>query len=207
MLPFPSLYKTSTTLTSPSVFFLLSTLVELALMRHHRKEKVFGPSPANNYTAGSTPRRNRFWQRKHRDETTLAAGGLAAAEKRHPDSLPVHTTPADVRNSYNTDNTAVGAEAPYNKYGTWEGYAAPNAGYRELGYPAATGAIEARNSYRGASTTTATYDSMCPATETTSAHDTGYRTPTTGAAYKPQFSQAGEIPAREYLNNSVPNNY
>jgi hypothetical protein len=207
MVPFTSPYKTSITLTSPSVFFLLSALVELALMRHHRKEKAFGPSPANNYTAGSTPRRNRFWQRKHRDETALEAGGLAAAEKRHPDDLPVHTTPADVRNSYNTDNTAVGAEVPYNKYGTEEGYTAPNGGYREPGYPAATGAIGARDSYRGASTTTATYDSMYPATGTTAAHDTGYRTPTTSAAYNPQFSQAGEIPAREYLNNSLPNNY
>lgn len=190
-------------LTSSSVFFLLSALVEIALMRHHRKEKAFGPSPANNYTAGSAPRRNRFWQRKHRGEAALAAGGLVAHEKRHPDSLPSHSTPADVRNSYNTENTAVGTEAPYNKYGTGETYTAPNAGYREPGYPAATGVVGARDSYP----TTATNGSAYPATGTTAAHDTGYRTPTTSAAYNPQFSQAGEIPAREYLNNSAPNNY
>jgi hypothetical protein len=172
-------------------------------MRHHRRKKAFGPSPANNYTAGSTPRSNRFWQRKRRDGAAFAAGGLAAHEKRHPDSLPSHSTPADVRDSYNTDDTAVGTGAPYNKYSTGETYTAPNAGYREPGYPAATGAVGARDSYP----TTATYGSAYPATGTTAAHDTGYRTPTTGTAYTPLFSQAGEIPAREYLNNSVRNNY
>lgn len=181
-------------------------------MRHHRKEKAFGPSPANNYTAGSTPRRTRFWQRKHHDEAALAAGGLAATEKSHPDSLPIHSTPADVRNSYNTDNTAVGTEAPYNKYGAGsvgDGHAAPNAGYREPGYPAAaTGPVGARESYPTAGANTATYDRAYPATGNPT-HDSGHRTPitTTGGAYNPDFMQPGEIPAREYLSHSVHNNY
>jgi hypothetical protein len=193
--------------------FLLSALIELALIRHHRKEKAFGPSPANNYTAGSTPRRIRFWQRQHRDEAALAAGGLAAAEKRHPESLPAHSTPADVRNSYNTDNTAVGTEAPYNKYGTGalgDGYTAPNVGYREPGYPAATtGAVGARDSYSGTGVNTGTYDNAYPATGPSAVRDSGYRTPTTttGGAYNPEFEQPGEIPAREYINNSVHINY
>jgi hypothetical protein len=157
-------------------------------MRHHRKEKAFGPSPANNYTAGSAPRRTRFWQRKNRHKATLAAGGLAAHEKRHPDSLPVHSTPADVRNSYNMNNTAVGTEAPYNEYGTGDGYVAANAGYREPGYTATTGAVGASDSYPSAGMTTARYDGAYPAMGTTGVHDTGYRTPTTGAAYNPQFS-------------------
>jgi len=156
-------------------------------MRHYRKEKAFGPSPANNYTAGSTPRRTRFWQRENRDGAALAAGGLAAHEKRHPDSLPAHNTPGDVRNSYNTENTAVSTEAPHNKYGTGEGYFAPSAGYREPGYPATTGAVGAHDSYPGAGTTAARNDSAYPATGPTAVHDTGYRTPTTGAAYNPQF--------------------
>jgi hypothetical protein len=36
--------------------------VQLALGRHHKKEKRFGPSPANNYTSGTG--RRRFWQKR-----------------------------------------------------------------------------------------------------------------------------------------------
>ena len=91
-----------------SVFFFLSIFVELALIRHHKKEKAFGPSPNNGYTAGS-PRR-KFWQRKPKNRDTEFA-----AEK--PDALPAHQTPADFRTSYATDTTAVGHEPVYNKYG------------------------------------------------------------------------------------------
>jgi len=120
------------------VFFLISILVELALIRHHEKEKAFGPSPNNGYTAG-TPRR-RFWRRKSRRDAEYAAGGLAA-EKRHPDALPVHASPADVRASYATDTTAVGTEQPvYSKYGntttplaTHERYGVRNDGF--TGHP------------------------------------------------------------------------
>ncbi len=94
----------------------------------------------------------------------------------------------------------MGTEAPYNnKYGTGaagDGYAAPNAGYREPGYAAATtgaGAAGARDSY--------------PATGASGARDSGYRTPTTGGAYHPELMQPGEVPARDYLNNSVHTNY
>ncbi|KAG0648393.1 hypothetical protein D0Z07_5303 [Hyphodiscus hymeniophilus] len=89
------------------VFFFASMLIEIALMRHHKKEKAFGPSPNNGYTAG-TPRR-RFWQRKPKNNTAFVA------EK--PDALPAHQTPADFRTSYATDATAVGQEPVYNKYG------------------------------------------------------------------------------------------
>jgi len=88
-------------------FFLVSAFVEVALMRQHKKEKAFGPSPNNGYTAG-TPRR-KFWQRKPKNRD------LELAEK--PDTLPAHQTPADMRTSYATDATAVGHEPVVNKYG------------------------------------------------------------------------------------------
>ncbi len=90
------------------VFFLLSIPIELLLIRHRRKERAFGPSPNNGYTAGS-PRR-KFWQRKSKPD---------AYTEKHPDALPSHATPADIRSSYATDTTAVGAagDAPLNKYG------------------------------------------------------------------------------------------
>ena len=84
--------------------------VEIALMKHHKKEKAFGPSPNNGYTAGSPKRK--FWQRKPR-----RSRDAEMATKVHPDALPAHTTPADVtRSSYATDTTAVDQSAAY-KYG------------------------------------------------------------------------------------------
>ncbi|TVY68870.1 hypothetical protein LSUE1_G007284 [Lachnellula suecica] len=85
-----------------AVFFFLSIFLELALMKHHRKEKKFGPSPNNGYTAGSPKRK--FWQRKPKNTRDIEAN-----EK--PDALPAHATPADTRHSYATDATAVGGTA------------------------------------------------------------------------------------------------
>jgi hypothetical protein len=92
-----------------SIFFFLSIFVELGLIRHHKREKAFGPSPNNGYTAGSPRRKFRQRKSKNRDAE------FAAAEK--PDALPAHQTPADFRTSYATDATAVGQEPVYNKYG------------------------------------------------------------------------------------------
>jgi len=93
-----------------AVFFFLSIFVEYGLIRHHKKEKAFGPSPNNGYTTGS-PRR-KFWQRKpKRDAEYGMTGGLAG--KQHPDLLPTHATPADYRTSYATDTTAVNHQQPY----------------------------------------------------------------------------------------------
>jgi len=121
-----------------AVFFFLSVFVEILLMKHHKKEKAFGPSPNNGYTAG-TPRR-KFWQRKPKrspHDTEYLAGG----EK--PDALPSHTTPDAMRNSYATDATMVGRNSenthayqkpsvPYNagtdgyaNTGTTGGYTSP----------------------------------------------------------------------------------
>lgn len=66
-----------------------------------KREKRFGPSPANGYTYGSR-RRRRFWWSK-----TPPAAAAAAGE----DSLPTHPTPQDVE--YGTrHNGTDGAAAP-----------------------------------------------------------------------------------------------
>jgi hypothetical protein len=62
--------------------FLISIVFQIALARHHKREKRFGPSPANGYTWGS--RRN-FWSRKKNNPDVNGA-----------DALPGHPTPADV---------------------------------------------------------------------------------------------------------------
>lgn len=104
------------------VFFIISALTELALGRHRKKEQRFGPSPANNYTSGygSRPKRGLFGLRRNKRADT---DNLA-----DPNALPMHTSPDQVRTSYNTEATRVGEGSPYNKYG--------EAGYNEHGMPA-----------------------------------------------------------------------
>ncbi|KAF8855740.1 hypothetical protein BDZ45DRAFT_595215 [Acephala macrosclerotiorum] len=100
------------------VFFFFSIFAELGLIRHRKKERAFGPSPNNGYTAGSPKRK--FWQRKPK----YANRDL----EKNPDALPTHATPADVRTSYATDATAVGNETSYNKYGNTPAYGNRTAG-------------------------------------------------------------------------------
>lgn len=108
--------------------------MEMALVRHRRKEKRFGPGPANNYTEGYGGKRGR--------------GGLFGfGRKRNtgmsddPNALPAHTHPDDVRGSYATEETRVGTAhgdgnvadgttGGYNKYGE-SGYNAPPAAAAE----------------------------------------------------------------------------
>lgn len=106
----------------PSVFFVFSALTEVLLARQRKKEKRFGPSPANNYTSGyGSKRRGLFGFRRNK-----AAGAGDAAS----DALPMHTHPDQVRNSYNTEATRVGDNpaAAHYKYGD-AGYN-PHAGYK-----------------------------------------------------------------------------
>lgn len=74
-----------------AILFLITAGLQVALVRHHKKEKRYGPSPKNNYTSGFGKRK--FWQRKPKDTTTrdteLGAGGLAAPG---PDMRPSHET-------------------------------------------------------------------------------------------------------------------
>ncbi|KAH6655087.1 hypothetical protein BKA67DRAFT_559448 [Truncatella angustata] len=94
-------------------FFLLSALVEFALMRNHRKEKRFGPSPDNNYTSGSG-RKSRFGMFGKKRGTNATTNDNA---------LPTHTSPDQIRQSYNTETTAVGRDSTaFNKHGE-SGYA------------------------------------------------------------------------------------
>ncbi|KAJ5760380.1 hypothetical protein N7520_007536 [Penicillium odoratum] len=62
--------------------FLISILFQVLLARHHKREKRFGPSPANGYTSGS---RKWFWSRNKNNPETIG-----------DNTLPGHPTPADV---------------------------------------------------------------------------------------------------------------
>lgn len=92
--------------------FLLSALVQVFLMRHHKKEKAFGPGPSNGYTKGSGMK---FWQRRkanrvteHRDPEVAAvpaSGGLAPPATTH-----------DYRPSNDTAYTGSTVAAPHNGF-------------------------------------------------------------------------------------------
>ncbi|KAI1215069.1 uncharacterized protein F4807DRAFT_405781 [Annulohypoxylon truncatum] len=98
------------------VFFVFSALLEVVLVRHRRKEQRFGPSPANNYTSGYARRRGIFglFRRKR-----------TATAEEDPNALPAHTQPDQLRQSYNTEATAVGPEAgTYNNKYQYDGQVA-----------------------------------------------------------------------------------
>ncbi|KXJ92678.1 hypothetical protein Micbo1qcDRAFT_160445 [Microdochium bolleyi] len=91
-------------------FFILSAVMEFVLVRHRRKERAFGPSPGNNYTSGSGPQRKGglfgMFGKKHAKHADAA---------HNPNTLPTHTTPDQMRQSYATDATAVGATHPHDQ--------------------------------------------------------------------------------------------
>ncbi|OOG00405.1 hypothetical protein ASPCADRAFT_38142 [Aspergillus carbonarius ITEM 5010] len=65
--------------------FLISILLQILYARHHKREKRFGPSPANGYTSGTT-RGFAFWRRNKNNPETASAD----------DILPTHPAPRDV---------------------------------------------------------------------------------------------------------------
>jgi hypothetical protein len=75
-----------------TIIFLLTAIMHVVLVRHHKKEKRFGPGPSNGYTSGS--RRKGLFARKNKNaareaELGAAAPGLVVA---HPDTRPSHDT-------------------------------------------------------------------------------------------------------------------
>ncbi|KAK2066500.1 hypothetical protein P8C59_000312 [Phyllachora maydis] len=95
-----------------AIFFsVFSALLELALVRHRRKERRFGPSPANNYTSGYGSQRGRFplfgRGRKNRQQQQQQQQAAAAAAAVDPNGLPAHTHPDQVRDGYATGRTRV----------------------------------------------------------------------------------------------------
>ena len=110
-----------------SILFLISAALEIVLSRARKREKRFGPSPANNYTSGYG--KQRFWQKKnnknktqkHQDEElgVVGAGALVAEEK--------HRTRNDRNIERISDDTGMtGTTAP-----VADGYGGPNTKYNQ----------------------------------------------------------------------------
>ena len=97
------------------------------LMRHHKKEKKFGPGPSNGYTSGAG-KKPPFWKRNKKNTThdaelgTLGAGSAAIAEEKHHKK---NKRVSDIRPSHETGMTGSTAAAPDAYGGTTNKYAEP----------------------------------------------------------------------------------
>jgi hypothetical protein len=87
-----------------ALLLLLAIPLQLALSKHHKKEKRYGPGPSNGYTAGSGGMK--FWQRKKARRSGLnrhdpEVGAVPVASTHGGLAAPTH----DVRPSHDTAYT------------------------------------------------------------------------------------------------------
>jgi hypothetical protein len=99
-------------LTSPRFFFLISAFSEIALWKHNKSERKWGPSPANNYTEGSKRSRGKFWRLgRHHDK---------GSQDNWADDYPpasANTYPMTAKGYRGNDTTGDAEAGPYSKYG------------------------------------------------------------------------------------------
>ena len=97
-----------------SALFLLSAIMQFLLTRNHKKEKKYGPSPANNYTEGST-KKQPFWKRNAKPTRDAELGTVGAA------AVLAEEKPRQKRNglrtSHDTGMTGSTAAPPDGTYG------------------------------------------------------------------------------------------
>lgn len=79
--------------------FLCTAVMQVLLVRHHKKEKRYGPGPDNNYTSGYGSKKSRFgFGRKNKGTTKDAEANALPA---HPEPSQVGTNGTASYGSYN----------------------------------------------------------------------------------------------------------
>lgn len=56
-----------------ALLFLCTAAMQILLVRHHKKEKRFGPSPGNNYTSGYSKKRFGMFGKKDKNRNSMKA--------------------------------------------------------------------------------------------------------------------------------------
>ena len=93
--------------------FLVTAIMQLLLIKHHKKEKAFGPGPSNNYTEGygKKPRGGLFARKnKNKNLDTELGAGTVASTGTHPSALAAGHQ--DIRPSHDTGYTGSTVAAP-----------------------------------------------------------------------------------------------
>jgi len=108
--------------------FLITAAVQLLLVRHHRKEKKFGPGPTNNYTSGTG--RRPFWKRNRQTQPTRDAEMATAGTVHNAGYRPSHETHMTGSTMNNGNQMPMGTDAQYGNAGYGKhGYSAPATNY------------------------------------------------------------------------------
>jgi hypothetical protein len=160
-----------------AVLFLFTAIMQLVLMKHHKKEKRFGPSPSNDYTSGTAPRRGMFVKPKAIVPTEdYAEKGVIGTD---PNPLPVGHTIRPSHDTAYSGNTAVGANPTViQKEGLTHDGHAPHVGYNphERAIPAVMSAPRSYENERSVGTIPATTTDV-PTGAIPSVHGGYYTTP------------------------------
>ena len=161
-----------------AVLFLITAIMQLVLMKHHKKEKRFGPSPSNDYTSGSTRRRGMFARKPKTVAPTddYAEKGVIGTD---PNPLPVGHTIRPSHDTAYSGNTAVGANPTViQKEGLTHDGHAPHVGYNphDRAIPAVTSAPRSYENERSVGNIPATTNDV-PAGAIPSVHGGYYTTP------------------------------
>ena len=104
--------------------FLCTAAMQVLLVRHHKKEKRYGPSPSNNYTSGFGKKRFGFGKKKNANTSKQMEMG-AMGRPSHETGMTGTTVNGAGANSYDkVDNTVpagagptYGAPAPHGAHG------------------------------------------------------------------------------------------
>jgi len=103
--------------------FLVTAAFEVLLIHHHRKEKRFGPSPANDYTAGSG--RRPFWRRRRGPQATRDAEIATAGTVHNAGYRPSHETHMTGSTVNNAGQPPMASEPKYGQPGYGGNHAYP----------------------------------------------------------------------------------
>lgn len=106
------------------LLFLISAVWNILLVRHHKKEKRYGPSPSNNYTKGS---RRPFWKRNKapKGHDTRDAE-LATAHAGHGHHSRVSHETGMTGTTVNGGHPSVVGEPKYGQPGYGQGHYSTN---------------------------------------------------------------------------------